>query len=204
MKILSKKLRHDANSLKLRQDLFFTKHKFRNIVRKKKSSYKLSIIEKMHGVKSKNVKMFWKLLNKLTLDTSRQNVESSISTKEWMDHYNTLLQGSTKIRNNFPKNDPQEGPLDFCITMEEMINASYILKAGKAPGIDNINNEMISTGLTYYPEIFLHIFNTILENGGGIPSWSISLIVPIHKKGPEDDPDNYRGIALISCLAKFF
>ena len=88
--------------------------------------------------------------------------------------------------------------------MEEMINASYILKAGKAPGIDNINNEMISTGLTYYPEIFLYIFNTILENGGGIPSWSISLIVPIHKKGPEDDPENYRGIALISCLAKFF
>ena len=29
-------------------------------------------------------------------------------------------------------------------------------------------------------------------------------MVPIHKKGPEDDPDNYRGIALISCLAKLF
>lgn len=26
----------------------------------------------------------------------------------------------------------------------------------------------------------------------------------LHKKGPKIDPDNYRGISLISCLYKFF
>ena len=158
----------------------------------------------MHVVKSNNVKTFWKLLNKLSLDTPTKNAASCISTNEWMDHYTTLLQGATKTTNTFPQNVPQLGPLDYLISMEEMMSASSILKAGKAPGIDNINNEMIHTTLTYYPEIFLHIFNNILEKGGGIQSWSTSLIVPIHKKGPEDDPENYRGIALISCLAKFF
>ena len=43
-------------------------------------------------------------------------------------------------------------------------------------------------------------------NTGIIPSsWSVSLIQPIYKgKGSLDDPDNYRGISLISCLGKMF
>ena len=30
------------------------------------------------------------------------------------------------------------------------------------------------------------------------------MISPIHKKGSKTNPDNYRGISLISCFAKFF
>lgn len=33
--------------------------------------------------------------------------------------------------------------------------------------------------------------------------WYISIISPIHKKGSKMDPDNYRGISLISCIYKF-
>ena len=53
-------------------------------------------------------------------------------------------------------------------------------------------------------KIFLRIFNSILQNGATLKNWATSLLVPIHKKGSEDDPSNYRGIALISCLAKLF
>ena len=49
---------------------------------------------------------------------------------------------------------------------------------------------MIYTAFTFYPEILLHTFNTMLKN--------------THKIDSEDDPDNYRGIALKFCLAKFF
>ena len=139
------------------------------------------------------------MLDKLKCDTLTENAATNISTKEWLDHYSSLLQGDKPS-----KDVPKTGPLDYSISKEEMMNATSILKAGKAPGIDNINNEMILTALTHYPLVFLHIFNTILKNGGGISNWSTSLIVPIHKNGSEDDPENYRGIALISCLAKFF
>ena len=35
--------------------------------------------------------------------------------------------------------------------------------------------------------------------------WSIGIVVPLYKnKGSFDDPDNYRGITLLSCLGKLF
>ena len=34
--------------------------------------------------------------------------------------------------------------------------------------------------------------------------WSIGYIVPIHKKGNVNDPSNYRGITISSCLGKLF
>ena len=34
--------------------------------------------------------------------------------------------------------------------------------------------------------------------------WSIGYIVPVHKKGNVNDPSNYRGITISSCLGKLF
>ena len=45
----------------------------------------------------------------------------------------------------------------------------------------------------------------ILECGLVPTSWCIGVIKPIFKnKGSPDDPDNYRGITLLSCLGKLF
>ena len=30
------------------------------------------------------------------------------------------------------------------------------------------------------------------------------MIIPLHKKGDTSDPNNYRGISLVSCFAKLF
>ena len=37
-----------------------------------------------------------------------------------------------------------------------------------------------------------------------IPEWVVGLIVPIYKKGNKSEPQNYRGVTLISCLGKLF
>ena len=63
---------------------------------------------------------------------------------------------------------------------------------------------MISSTLAIYPQVFLSLFNHILKGGGGISSWNMSILVPIFKNGSPDDPSNYRGISLLSCLSKFF
>lgn len=49
------------------------------------------------------------------------------------------------------------------------------------------------------------LFNIVLDNGILPNEWCISLIQPIYKnKGETGDPDNNRGISLISCFGKLF
>ena len=44
----------------------------------------------------------------------------------------------------------------------------------------------------------------LVKNPITIEKWNTSLIFPLHKKGSKTDPDNYRGISLLSCFSKYF
>lgn len=54
-------------------------------------------------------------------------------------------------------------------------------------------------------KLITKLFNLVL-NSGIIPSdWCLGAIKPIYKnKGNVNDPDNYRGITLLSCMGKLF
>ena len=199
---LGKQLRRNPLDVGVRQNLFTTKRSFKNMTKKKKKLYKKSIIDKMQLTKQSEIKQYWKLLNNLDLERTSNNAANDISPNEWINHYTNLLKGGT--HNQIPDNTSASGPLDYEITAKEMTDARGILKPGKATGQDTINNEMILEALTLYPEALRNIMNTLLRHGVGVIQWLTSLLVPIHKKGSTDDPDNYRGIALISCLAKYF
>jgi hypothetical protein len=200
---IAMQLKRNPADVNLRESLYTTKRTYKNMIKKKKVMYKQNIINQMHLTKPSDIKQFWKLLNKLDLDSmNTKNVASEISPKDWMEHYTNLLQGAAKGK--IPENTATSGPLDYEITIEEMMEARGILKPGKATGIDIVNNEMVLEALKQYPQAFRKVMNSLLKHGVGSIGWLISLLVPIHKKGPTDDPDNYRGIALISCLAKFF
>ena len=118
-------------------------------------------------------------------------------------HFKSIFQDSNNSH-PFPENTKARGELDRGITDEEIKIASYILRNGKAPGFDSISNEMLQCFLQVRPDILKKIFNSILSNPCIIEKWSISMINPLHKSGSKMDPDNYRGISLISCFSKFF
>ena len=48
------------------------------------------------------------------------------------------------------------------------------------------------------------LFDSVFESGFFPEAWAEGCIVPIHKKGDVDEPNNYRGITLISCMGKLF
>ena len=49
----------------------------------------------------------------------------------------------------------------------------------------------------------LFTFNVILETGVIPTDWCIGVIQPIYKnKGCENNPDNHRGITLLTCMGK--
>ena len=52
--------------------------------------------------------------------------------------------------------------------------------------------------------VYIRVFNIIFMNGIFPDVWSKRIIIPIYKKGDKTNPDNYRGITLLSCLGKLF
>ena len=53
--------------------------------------------------------------------------------------------------------------------------------------------------------VLTKIFNIVLQSGHMPHEWVIGIIKPIYKnKGDINDPDNYRGITLLSCFGKLF
>ena len=54
------------------------------------------------------------------------------------------------------------------------------------------------------PFIYEKLFNLIFDSGIFPSNWCIGLISPIFKSGDKQDPGNYRGICVSSCLGKCF
>ena len=52
--------------------------------------------------------------------------------------------------------------------------------------------------------LYIKLFNHILKSGKMPDVWCQGLITPIYKSGDKNDPINYRGICVSSCLGKLF
>jgi len=83
------------------------------------------------------------------------------------------------------------------ITVDDIIKAVGSLKRNKASGIFLDSVDIIGLHLC-------DIFNAILDSGYFPECWTKGLIIPLHKKGSTNDVNNYRGIALVSCLSNIF
>ena len=149
-----------------------------------------------------NPRKFWKLLDKLSPNSCSNITSNNIKMTNWAKHFKSILNAKREVV--LPINDHNIGPLDYAFTMEELAVATGILKAGKCPGLDNVINEMISCTFSVYPNVLLSVFNRIFDTKCAIPSWYTAIITPIFKHGSPDIPDNYRGISLLSCIAKLF
>ena len=141
-------------------------------------------------------------MDKLKPNQNEDLYKKGISGQRWINHFKSILTSNTA--QPLPANPNENGPLDYPITDDEINSASYILKPGKAVGADGVSNEMISCLLEYDSKIFHTFFNAIISKCDPINCWSISIINPIHKKCSVIDPENYRGISLLSCLGNFF
>ena len=93
--------------------------------------------------------------------------------------------------------------LNQWIMLDEVQQAIDQSKTGKATGIDNIPNEILKN-----PELLnpLHkLYQCCFENGVVPDCWYKSVIQPIYKKGKDPlNPLSYRGISLMSTVAKVF
>jgi hypothetical protein len=93
---------------------------------------------------------------------------------------------------------------DAPITLHEVQTELKGLKSGKAPGIDGICNEFYKYLSDYLTDPLTILFNYIWDNGNYPDKWAEGIIQPLHKKGSQNEPDNYRKLTLMSCMGKVF
>jgi hypothetical protein len=196
---LGKQLKKEPCNKEIRNTLLVQKRFLKKLVANKKRKYKQNIVEKM-SKSNKSQKEFWKLLDRLSSKTT--NDSAYVSHNSLSNHFKTLLNSSDQ--NEIPPKSNDPGQLDYPITIDELKKASEILKPGKAVGVDNLSNEMLSCLVETNPLVLVKLFKLILSGSEVLLDWVTAYIVPIHKNGRKSDPSNYRGISLLSCLGKLF
>ena len=136
------------------------------MLKKKKREYKLKIVTEMN-IKRGDRKIFWKLLGKLNNSKNDSLFLNSISGEKWKNYFRGLLNDKTRDT-AYPPDNYIMGPLDGCITKDELSKASYILKPNKASGFDLLSNEMILCLIEAQPNLLLKLFNSIFDSNAKI------------------------------------
>ena len=93
--------------------------------------------------------------------------------------------------------------INAAFTESEVRSIAKKLKNNKAHGTDLVLNEFIKCTIGKMCPIYVKLFNLIMISGYIPDDWAIGIIVPIYKnKSNLHDPNNYRGITLLSCICK--
>ena len=186
--------------------------KYRLSMKSAYRDYHNTIHMNLRSLKSNDPKEYWNIINKAQ---SSGHKMGNITIESFTDHFRGLNENNpinltprsdqhTPLSQQVPTDDDLL-PINQPITEAEIRNTIKKLKNGKAGGIDQILNEFIKNSPPDMVKLIQSFFNLILETGIVPDSWTIGLIVPIFKnKGDIHDPDNYRGITLLSCMGKLF
>ena len=117
-----------------------------------------------------------------------------------------MNQNSSQEIQNLPDTiDSLNQDINIDFSSDELYKNIKMLNNNKSSGIDLIKNEYLKNAPHSVIELAVKLFNLILKTGIVPLEWCLGLIIPIYKKkGSAGDPNNYRGITLLSCLGKHF
>ena len=96
-----------------------------------------------------------------------------------------------------------EDPSLMALMTQKEIKAKLRSMSNSAPGKDRVEYRHLKL-VDPNCKVLGAIFNKCLRERRIPASWKNSTTILIHKKGPGDDPSNFRPIALMSCLYKLF
>jgi len=95
--------------------------------------------------------------------------------------------------------------MDKEFSLIEILTGIKSLKKGKASALDAISNDILHCAAkTGAVPVLQAIFNNLIKFQFFPTQWATGIFVPLHKSGGVDDPNNYRGITLNSCISKLF
>ena len=218
-KILRKTVNHfnkDKQNINARYGVYSARKEYRSIMNRKSFQFRLQMNKEIEGTHLNNID--WSILKKLRSNSTDEvefdeyDLESFyMFFKNLYNEASPIPQEQRKIHhlNSLAANKHAEDhtsaefeELNKDITLKELSTAISGLSNGKSVSLDLISNEMIKNLNDEMKTTILKLFNICLHRG--IYPWRSSSITPILKSGDPYDPDNYRAIALGSCIGKLF
>ena len=176
---------------------------YKKTVNKAFREYKKATINKLRTLQSENPKEYWNIIQGKT----KQVNETKISLDIFEQHFKKLASetNQTEACHREELNVADDPDLNKSFTTQEITKAIKKFKSRKSSGIDQIINEFFKHSPDKLIPVYAKLFNIILSTGIVPDDWAISIIRPIYKnKGYDTDPNNYRGISLLSCFGKLF
>ena len=194
-----------------RKNMVTARSEYKSLIRRCRYKFDREKTDKFILSKNKNAKQYWNMLKQLA-----HVKPANIPLSSFEDYFNAVNNP------NDPFFTPDEDVIyfneryvqtEFSIMFDELnLNFSHDevlrsikqLKTNKSGGQDNLINEFFIHGKIVLVPILCNLFNKIFETGIFPQEWSEGCIIPLHKKGPLNDVENYRGITLLSALGKLF
>ena len=191
------------------------RREYKNMLYCKRKIFHNTVIDKLVTVID-DQQAFWDAVRKVA--PNKNYISNSIIMDEWYNHFKSLLEVNSDIRNDARINDDlyvhniaecdseneNENVLNMPITVEEVRLAILKLKCKKAAGPDGLIGEFFKNAGEVIIPFFVKLFNTLFDKGSFPEEWTESIILPIYKKGDVNNPKNYRGISLCNISSKLF
>jgi hypothetical protein len=176
---------------------------YKKEVRKQLSLYNNKFCKTLRKLRSTKPKDYWSMLNKGCSDGKA--VYNKLSLEVFHDFFKDLSEKETgNDEMNFSAMQ-DNSVLDRPFDESQVETALRALKNGKSCGADNVLNEYLKYGGDNLICVLTKLFNLVLESGLIPEAWAVGIIIPIYKgKGDIGNPDNHRGITLLSCVGKLF
>jgi hypothetical protein len=176
---------------------------YKKATRKAFKDFNRNLKKKLRNLRTSDPKTYWEILN------GAKSKINKVAIEVFLEHFkklNTANSSSTDPHtHDQAPTSLENSDLDYYFTEDEVQKVATHLRNGKSSGIDQVINEFIKFCPPVMISLIVQFLNLILDTGIIPENWTIGIIIPIYKKkGSMDDPDNYRGITLLSCIGKLF
>ena len=188
-----------------RTQMVYSRNRYRKLCRKKYKIKRKSEAKKLEELSKTDPKKFWKKIKRKDKFEygncnfheyfKEQGKSKTFLSNEKYADVKIWEDGSVLSDNH---------DLDREITLDELNENIKLLKCGKAPGPDNMFNEFLKYSNNNMKLLLLKLFYFFLDKSYFPDQWAKTEIIPIYKKVDINVCSNYRGIFLLSCMAKLF
>ena len=202
-----RKALYDFNVCKTPSNHFMlqqSKNDYKTLERKLKRRYLFDQGNMLDTIRKQNPKEFYARFSK------KKHSKIDIDIKTFFEHFKSLCGNDTESDENSESDafmyddDIVFDELNVEITEDEILKCIKGLKRNKSHSSDGILNEYFIEYASILLPLLKKIFNAMFNTGFFPPILCDALVVPVYKKGSSNDPKNYRGISLISCMCKLF